>query len=161
VQIASGDGNNSHRWPVAEHEGEIVKCRGMKRQLPTLVAVLCIFLFMSGCVSHDAPNQSGIEFKRLYSVWHHDLATEGDGSDNATMEIRRQSYRNIVAMGKPALPFLEKKLIEDKGADALLAFAIVEICGWNIHDFQGTRSGREFRDNVVKKLREEKMIPDN
>jgi hypothetical protein len=131
----------------------------------TTAALFLSIVCLSGCVSHHPSSSSSntasaLEFDRLYSAWHHDLETEGDGSDNAAWEIGRPSFRNIVAMGKPALPFLEQKLQGDKDSDGLLAFAVVEICGWNIHDFQAKRNAREFRDNVLRKLRESRMIPD-
>ena len=127
----------------------------MNRQLSSLVLVLSI-VFLSGCMSQHPPRSSSreasaLELERLYSAWHHDLETEGDGSDNTTWQIGRQSYRNIVAMGKPALPFLEQKLEENKGEDSLLAFAVVEICGWNKHDFVGF-GVKDFRANVLRKM---------
>jgi len=130
----------------------------------TLLALVLALVFLPSCASHQSPNSSSRDasaqkIEQLYSAWHHDLETEGDGSDNASMQIRRQSYRNIVAMGKPALPFLEQKLEENYDSDGLLAFAIVEINGWNIHDFQAKTNAREFRDNVLKKLRENKITP--
>ena len=132
---------------------------------PTIAILLFSLVFASGCVSHNpsrstSSDTSAQEFERLYSAWHHDLETEGDGSDNVTWEVGRPSFRNIVAMGKPALPYLKRKLEEDKDSDALLAFAVVEICGWDIHDYQTKRGVGDFRDNVLKKLRQQKMTPD-
>jgi hypothetical protein len=63
------------------------------------------------------------------------------------------SYRKIVALGKPALPALEQKMVEDKGLDFMLAFAVVEICGWDRQEFQ-SGSEQEFRDLVLRKLRQ-------
>jgi hypothetical protein len=135
----------------------------MNRQIQLFSLVLS-FVFLLGCASHSstasvANKTAAQEFDQLYVAWHHDLETEGDGSDNTTWESRRPTFRNIVAMGKPALPFLEQRLIENKAEDALLAIAIVEICGWDIHDFQAKNNFGEFRDDVLKKLREDKMIP--
>jgi hypothetical protein len=38
------------------------------------------------------------------------------------------SYLRIVDLGRLALPFLEKKLSEDRNGDFMLAEAVMEIC---------------------------------
>lgn len=90
-------------------------------------------------------------FERLYSAWHQE-AEKIRLSSNTYDYIGLPSYRKIVAMGKPALPALEQKLAEDKGRDFFLAFAVVEICGWDRREFRGG-SEQEFRDRVLRKLR--------
>jgi len=72
------------------------------------------------------------------------------------MDTRLPSFRSIVGMGKPALPFLKQKLEENKADDWSLAFAVVEICGWNSQDFAGPNGPREFRANVLAKMEENK-----
>ena len=59
-------------------------------------------------------------------------------------------------MGKPALPFLKQKLEDDKDEDCLLAFAVVEIYGWDSHEFAGKHGAQEFRANVLAKMQEKK-----
>ena len=134
----------------------------MNRPSSSFALVLCI-VFITGCASHHISSSSSretsaMEFERLYSAWHHDIETEGDGSDNATMQIGRPSFRDIIAMGKPALPFLEQKLEDNKGEDCLLAFAVVEICGWDRHDFVGF-GAQEFRANVLRRMQASGMTP--
>jgi hypothetical protein len=90
-------------------------------------------------------------FERLYSAWH----VESDAirfSSNTYDYIGLPSYRKIVALGKAALPALEQKMAEDQGLDFMLAFAVVEICGWDRREFRGG-SEQEFRDRVLRKLR--------
>jgi len=92
------------------------------------------------------------EFGRLYSAWHQECEAIRVSS-NTYDYIGLPSYRKIVAMGKPALPYLEQKMAEDKGLDFMLAFAVVEICGWDRQEFRGG-SDQEFRDRVLRKLRQ-------
>ena len=129
----------------------------MSWPLPSIALVLSIVL-LSGCVSHRPPSAAAQEFERLYSAWHYDFETEGDGSSNVHWEVGRPSYRNIVGMGKPALPFLKQKLEENKGPDCLLAFAVVEIYGWDAHEFWGAGYPKvqEFRTNVLRKMKANK-----
>ena len=90
-------------------------------------------------------------FERLYSAWHQE-AEKIRFSSNTYEYIGLPSYRKIVAMGKPALPALEQKMAEDQGLDFMLAFAVVDICGWDRREFKGG-SDQEVRDRVLRKLR--------
>ena len=92
------------------------------------------------------------EFERWYAAWHDESQTIRNSS-NTYDYIGLPSYRRIVALGSPALPALEQKMVEDKGLDFMLAFAVVEICGWDRQEFRGG-SEQEFRDRVLRKLRQ-------
>ncbi len=123
--------------------------------LPTLLtSALCCFL-CAGC--HNpllAPpkKKTVAEFERLYSAWHQECETIRFSS-NTYDYIGLPGYRKIVAIGKPALPSLEQKVAQDNGLDFMLAFAVVEICGWDRQEFRGG-SEQEFRDRVLRKLRQ-------
>jgi len=126
----------------------------MNRQTLSVPLVLC-FLLLAGCHHPLAPTPSGAtasECERFYLTWHQECERIGYSS-NTYDYIGLPSYRKIVAIGKPALPFLERKMAEDRGLDFMLAFAVVEICGWDRQEFRGG-SEQEFRDRVLKKLRD-------
>jgi hypothetical protein len=113
------------------------------------------FVLLAGY--HHSPNVSPKEateakFRWLYSAWHQECETIRFSS-NTYDYISLPSYRKIVAIGKPALPYLEQKMAEDKGLDFMLAFGVVEICGWDREGFRGG-SEQEFRDRVLRKLRQ-------
>jgi hypothetical protein len=117
--------------------------------------------FLLGCASHQPANSASKdatsqEIQRLYVAWHQEIAAQPDSSGPSTMVIRLPSFRSMVAMGKPALPFLKQKLEENKGEDCFLAFAVVEIYGWDSHDFAGYHGAQEFRANVLRKMEDEK-----
>jgi hypothetical protein len=95
-------------------------------------------------------NMAG-KFERLYRTWHR----QSDAirySSNTGDYIKLPAYRGIVDLGQAALPFLERKLVQDRDADFMLAHAVVEICGW---DRQAFASGSEqaFRDKILRKLK--------
>ena len=58
----------------------------------------------------------------------------------------------MVAMGRPALPYLQEKMEQGQGMDFMLAFAVVEINGWNKADFRGG-SEQDFRDKVLARMK--------
>jgi hypothetical protein len=124
--------------------------------------ILCLALVLSGgllgcstATHHSAikvPREAtASECERLYLAWHQECERIGYSS-NTYDYIGLPSYRKIVAIDKPALPFLEHKMVQDKGLDFMLAFAVVEICGWDRQEFRGG-SEQDFRDKVLKKLR--------
>ena len=120
----------------------------------TLIASTLALLLLAGC--HQAPvppsrETTLAEFERLYAAWHQE-AEAIRYSSNSYDYIGLPSYRQIVALGRAALPALEQKMTEDKGLDFMLAFAVVEICGWDRREFRGG-SEQEFRDRVLRKLR--------
>ena len=128
----------------------------MNRHMSSFALVLSLVL-LAGCAPHHSsgltPEQAAApEFERLYSAWHQECETIRYSS-NTYDYIGLPSYRKLVALGKPALPFLEQKMSEGKGLDFMLAFAAVEISGWDKRDFGGG-SEQEFRDKVLQKIRE-------
>ena len=96
------------------------------------------------------------KFNQYYQDWKKE--THLSEHSDTGWYTSRPSFRKIVGLGMDVLPLLEKKLKEDKlntGGDFFLAFAVVEICGWNKADFYslGKIIGEQgFRDNVLKKL---------
>jgi hypothetical protein len=64
------------------------------------------------------------EFERLYKAWHRECRR----ISSHTHDYVLPSYLRIVDLGRLALPFLEKKLSEDRNGDLMLAEAVMEIC---------------------------------
>jgi hypothetical protein len=95
-------------------------------------------------------NASGI-FERLYRTWHRQSEAIGYSS-NTRDYVALPAYRSIVDLGQAALPFLEKKLAQDRDADFMLAYAVVEICGWDRQTFTSD-SEQAFRDKILRKLK--------
>jgi|ERR1017187_2652836 ABC-type Fe3+-hydroxamate transport system substrate-binding protein len=127
----------------------------MNRYISSFVLTLSL-AFLAGCACRPSSGLSSKqavapEFERLYSAWHQECE-KIRYSSNTYDYIGLPSYRKIVALGKPALPFLQQKMSEDRGLDFMLAFAAVEISGWDKRDFGGG-SEQEFRDKVLQKMR--------
>jgi len=126
----------------------------MKLLLSLFATAFCFVVF-AGCHQQIRPpleEATKGEFERQYAAWHQECEAISFSS-NTYDYIGLPSYRKIVALGKPALPYLEQKMEEDKGLDFMLAFAVVEICGWGKQEFQ-RGSEQEFRDRVLRKLRQ-------
>ena len=91
------------------------------------------------------------KFEQLYRTWHR----QSDAirySSNTGDYVALPAYRGIVDLGQAALPFLEKKLTQDRDGDFMLARAVVEICGWDRQAFTSD-SEQGFRDKVLRKLK--------
>ena len=124
----------------------------MNRQTLSVPLVL-YFLLLAGCHHPPAPAPSTAleaECERLYLAWKQECVPVSYSSNSRTYTAL-PSYRKIVAIGKPALPFLEHKMQGDE--DWMLAYAAAEICGWDKRSL-GASSGQDFRDKVLKELRE-------
>jgi hypothetical protein len=91
------------------------------------------------------------KFERLYRTWHRQSEAI-QYSSNTGDYIALPAYRGIVDLGQAALPFLEKKLAQDRDADFMLARAVVEICGWDRQTF-ASDSEQAFRDKILRKLK--------
>jgi hypothetical protein len=91
------------------------------------------------------------KFERLYRTWHRQ-SEPIRYSSNTGDYIGLPAYRGIVDLGRAALPFLARKLAQDRDADFMLARAVVEICGWDRQAFS-SESEQAFRDKVLRKLK--------
>ena len=123
---------------------------------PMLLASALGFALFAGCHQPPSapPTKTAVaEFEHLYSAWHQECERIRFSSNTGDY-IGLPSYRKIVAMGKPALPSLERKMAEDKGTDFILAYAAIEICGWDRHEFRGGGGEQGVRDRVLQKLRQ-------
>ena len=126
-----------------------------------LVAALCALTAdapaIAGVSCHDgsgsgaARKGNAAAFERLYKAWHRE-AKAIQFSSNTNDYIALPAYRGIVRLGRAALPFLEKKLSQDRGADFMLADAVIEICGWDRRALAND-SAQAVRDNVLRRLR--------
>jgi hypothetical protein len=98
-----------------------------------------------------ARRNAAAKFERLYRTWHRESEAI-QYSSNTGDYIRLPAYRRIVDLGRAAIPFLEKKLAQDRDADFMLAHAVVEICGWDRQAF-ASDSEQAFRDKILRKLK--------
>lgn len=128
---------------------------------PTIASLgfVLISSLLLGCAAHLPPgpqsnDATAKEFQGLYTAWHREIAATGDYSGPSTVDTQLPAFEKIVALGKPALPYLKQKLEENQGDDCFLAFAVVEICGWNPQDFATKKGMRDFRANVLRKMQE-------
>ena len=118
------------------------------------LAILVFFgLVTLGCKRTETADRTQREFERHYAQW----LIECKQPKVAIMSDTRAytslpSYRAIVALGRPALPYLQQKMEHDSGFDFMLAYAAVEIEGWNASEFHFS-SVQEFRDQVLAKMR--------
>jgi len=97
-----------------------------------------------------ASRNAAAKFERLYRTWHR----QGEAilySSNTGDYVALPAYRGIVE-GQVALPFLEKKLTQDRDGDFMLAHAVVEICGWDRQAF-ASDSEQAFLDKILRKLK--------
>ena len=102
-------------------------------------------------VAGESSRRVAAAFERRYAAWHQE-AKRIQFSSNTHDYISLPSYRRIVALGPRAVPLLQTKLLEDRGADFMLADAVVAICGWDHRAF-ASDSAQAFRDKVLRRLR--------
>jgi hypothetical protein len=98
-----------------------------------------------------ASRNAADNFERLYRTWHRQSEAIRYSSNTGDY-IALPAYRGIVDLGQAALPFLKKKLEQDRDADFMLARAVVEICGWDRQAF-ASDSEQAFRDKILRKLK--------
>jgi hypothetical protein len=103
----------------------------------------------NGPAAHSSPGVAA-KFERLYSGWHRE-SRRIQFSSNTHDYVALPSYRRMVNLGRGALPFLAKKLAQDRDGDFMLAYAVVEICGWDRRDL-ASDSAQAFRDKVLHRL---------
>jgi hypothetical protein len=128
---------------------------------PALAGALCILTAdtraIAGVSCHDGKGAgvtrkgAAAAFERLYEAWRRE-AKGVQFSSNTHDYIALPAYRRIIGLGRAALPFLEKKLSQDRGADFMLADAVVEICGWD-RRAPADDSAQGVRDKVLRQLR--------
>ena len=114
---------------------------------------IVICLVALGCHDTAGRTEPQRDFDRSYNLWVSDckrpeIAVSSDSRTYTSLP----SYRAIVALGRPALPYLKQKMEHDTGFDFMLAYAVVEIEGWNLSEFHPS-SGQELRDQVLAKMR--------
>jgi len=114
---------------------------------PAIAGVSC----HDGTGSGPARKGTAATFERRYRAWHRE-AKAIQFSSNTRDYIALPAYRRIIGLGRAALPFLEKKLSQGRGADFMLADAVIEICGWDRRAFADD-SAQTVRDNVLRHLR--------
>jgi hypothetical protein len=98
-----------------------------------------------------ASRNAAAKFERLYRTWHRQSEAVRYSSNTGDY-VALPAYRGIVDLGQVVLPFLEKKLAQDRDADFMLAHAVVEICGWDRQAF-ASDSEQAFRDKILRKLK--------
>ncbi len=118
-----------------------------------LAFLICLSLLVVGCKRTATEDSTRREFDRHYAQWlieckRPEVAIRSDVRGYTGLP----SYRAIVALGRPALPYLQQKMEHDSGFDFMLAYAAVEIEGWNDSEFHFS-SVQEFRDQVLTKMR--------
>lgn len=121
-------------------------------KLSFVLPALALWVF-AACqhTSNSLPNETtNARLESLCADWHRE--SEPIISSHTDAFVRLPSYRKLVAVGKPALPFLERKMAESQGFDFMFAFGVVEICGWDM-PFKGG-SVQNYRDQVLQKLRQ-------
>jgi hypothetical protein len=105
----------------------------------------------NAAVKQSAIRNAAAKFERLYRTWHRQSEAIGYSSNTGDY-VALPAYRGIVDLGQAALPFLEKKLTQDRDGDFMLARAVVEICGWDRQAF-ASDSEQAFRDKILRKLK--------
>ena len=98
-----------------------------------------------------ASRNAAPKFGQFYRTWHRQSEAIRYSS-NTRDYVSLPAYRSIVDLGQAALPFLEKKLAQDRDGDFMLAYAVVEICGWDRQAF-ASESEQAFRDKILRKLK--------
>jgi len=97
------------------------------------------------------------EFDRYYAQWQKECEQPNVRiMSNSKAYTSLPSYRAIVALGRPALPYLKDKMEHDSGFDFMLVYAAIEIEGWDASSFgKGTGAVQGLRDKVLARMRAE------
>ena len=113
-----------------------------------LIAFCCV---LAGCGREDTRQK----FDRYYAQWQRecDQPKVRIMSDSRTF-TSLPGYRAIVALGRPALPYLKDKMEHESGFDFMLAYAAIEIEGWKEADFPDDLRGVQgLRDDVLARMK--------
>jgi hypothetical protein len=114
-----------------------------------LLILCCIALV--GCLGASTKDK----FDQFYAQWQRECQQPKVRIMSDTrVYTDLPGYRAIVALGRPALPYLGDKMEHDSGFDFMLAYAVIEIEGWDPSSF-GTPTGgvQKVRDEVLVKMR--------
>jgi hypothetical protein len=90
-------------------------------------------------------------FEQTYSAWRTKIESLRGEPIISFTEL--PEYRAFVALGRPALDGIQRKLAEGKGLDFLLAEAAIEIAGWRKDEFPGgdlVERGRRVLERLRK-----------
>ena len=131
--------------------------------MPRLLVICCLALM--GCGRASGPPDANRsppskdtkqQFGRYYAQWQSECQQPKVRiMSDARVFTSLPGYRAIVALGKPALPYLQDKMEHDSGFDFMLVYAAMDIEGWNHMDLPPnlTHSVQEDRDHVLAKMR--------
>jgi hypothetical protein len=108
------------------------------------------------CGRAESADQTKQKFEQYYTQW----LSECDQPkvrimSDAHVFTSLPSYRAIVALGRPALPYLRQKMEDNTGFNFMLVYAAIEIEGWKVSDFDST-GVQEIRDKVLERMKSEK-----
>jgi len=141
------------------------KIKGYKI-LKSVITIFSLFVMvLCSCSQDKSPKILSVKekFNQYYQEWKVD--THMSIHSDTGWYTSRPSFRKIVGLGMDAIPLIEEKLKRDKqsnweNGDFFLAYAVVEIYGWDTADFYtpGKIIGEQgFCDNVLKRLEEIKL----
>ena len=100
----------------------------------------------------------GSEFQTRYEKWKERIGAMPPYS-KTTAYTQIPEYRQIILLGRDALPYILDKIERDHEMDFVLCDAVIEICGWSPEEFATTDVGAR-RDAVVEKYREMDLGPE-
>ncbi len=124
---------------------------GRHVRAPAGRVVLLLTVCLAGCAADRSKAEPVARTEQRFDYYYLRWQRE---CERISFSSRTQDYtglpafRSIIALGRPALPYLQQKMEED----FMLAQAVVEICGWKPEEFPH-ESEQEFRDKVLAKLR--------
>ena len=120
-----------------------------------LLSIFALALVCSAYASPEPTNSIKQKFEQLHAEWVKQCdAPAVSISSNPQTYTALPAFRSIVAMGRPALPYLKWQMENDRGLDFMLAYAVIEICGWKSSDFH-TYDLQKFRDMVLERMKRE------
>ena len=114
-------------------------------------ALIAVCIVLVGCGGEDTRQK----FDRYYAQWQSECQQPKVRiMSDARVYTSLPGYRAIVALGRPALPYLRDKMEHDSGFDFMLVSAAIEIEGWKEADFPtNTYSVQELRDHVLVRMK--------
>jgi hypothetical protein len=97
------------------------------------------------------------KFERCYAQWLEECRKPEISISSSTHTYTNlPGFRSIVALGRPALPFLQEKMEEDRDFNFMLAYAVLEINGWKHSDFKA-RNEQELCRQVLQRMESEPL----